>query len=84
MIAAETDFSGVVRVDRDGSVELVKAFGLAHRGYQVPNTVDTQFGMASGGKTLTAGGGEPDRRRRTRIGHDRSIGARSGPAADRP
>jgi CubicO group peptidase (beta-lactamase class C family) len=53
-IAAETGFSGAVRVDRDDEVELAKAYGLAHRGYQVPNTVDTQFAIASGAKGLTA------------------------------
>jgi CubicO group peptidase (beta-lactamase class C family) len=53
-IAEETGFSGVVRVDRGDGVELAKAYGLAHRGHQVSNTVDTQFGVASGGKALTA------------------------------
>ena len=52
--AAETGFSGVVRVDVDDTVMLVKAFGLAHRGHRVANTVDTQFGIASGGKAFTA------------------------------
>ena len=53
-IAAANDFSGVVRVDRDGEVELAKAYGLAHRGHAIPNTVDTQFAIASGVKGLTA------------------------------
>lgn len=53
-IAAETGFSGVVRVDRGDNVELVKAYGLAHRACPVPNTADTQFGIASGTKGLTA------------------------------
>src|SRR6266702_2833895 len=48
-LAAETGFSGVVRVDA-----LTKAYGLAHRGAGIANTVDTQFGIASGGKGLTA------------------------------
>src|SRR5215210_1537588 len=47
-------FSGVVRVDRDEQVELAEAYGLAHRGYEIPNTVDTQFAIASGTKGLTA------------------------------
>jgi CubicO group peptidase (beta-lactamase class C family) len=34
-IAAETGFSGVVRVDRGGEVELAKAYGFAHRGYGI-------------------------------------------------
>ena len=53
-IAAANDFSGVVRIDRDGEVELAKAYGLAHRGHEIPNTVDTQFAVASGVKGLTA------------------------------
>ena len=53
-IAAETAFSGVVRVDRGDEVEFVKAYGLAHRGWEIPNEVDTRFGIASGTKGLTA------------------------------
>jgi len=47
-------FSGVVRVDRGDEVELAKAYGVAHRGYEIPNTVDTRFAIASGTKGLTA------------------------------
>ena len=54
VIAAANDFSGVVRIDRAGEVELAKAYGLAHRGHEIPNTVDTQFAVASGAKGLTA------------------------------
>ena len=53
-IAAETAFSGVVRVDRADRVELARAYRLAHRGYEIPNRVDTRFGIASGTKGLTA------------------------------
>src|SRR6266540_14362 len=53
-IAAETGFSGVVRVDRGESVQLAKAYGLAHRGWRIANAVDTQFAIASGTKGLTA------------------------------
>jgi CubicO group peptidase (beta-lactamase class C family) len=53
-IAAETGFSGVVCVDRGGEVELAKAYGLAHRGWGIANTIDTRFGIASGAKGLTA------------------------------
>ena len=49
-IASETGFSGVVRVDRAGADELVRAYGLADRAHGIPNAVDTQFGLASGGK----------------------------------
>jgi CubicO group peptidase (beta-lactamase class C family) len=47
-VAVATGFSAVVRVDREGDAELAKGYGLAHRGYGVPNTVGTQFAIASG------------------------------------
>jgi CubicO group peptidase (beta-lactamase class C family) len=53
-LAFETGFSGVVRIDLGGDTQLSEAYGLAHRGFQVPNTDDTQFAIASGGKTFTA------------------------------
>ncbi len=53
-VAADTGFSGVVRVDApDGSI-MAAAFGDASRAYRVPNTVATRFGIASGTKGLTA------------------------------
>jgi CubicO group peptidase (beta-lactamase class C family) len=54
VIACETAFSGVVRVDRADRIEVAKAYGLAHRGYEIANAVDTQFAIASGTKGLTA------------------------------
>jgi CubicO group peptidase (beta-lactamase class C family) len=53
-IASETQFSGVVRVDIDGSVAFARAYGLANRAYAVPNALDTQFAIASGAKGFTA------------------------------
>ncbi|WP_350281239.1 serine hydrolase domain-containing protein [Kribbella sp. HUAS MG21] len=53
-VAADTGFSGVIWVDRDGEIEFAKAYGLANRTYRVPNTVDTRFGIASGSKGFTA------------------------------
>src|SRR6266576_6111376 len=53
-IAEATGFSGVVRVDRADRVELAKAYGLSHRGLEIPNTIDTQFAIASGAKGMTA------------------------------
>jgi CubicO group peptidase (beta-lactamase class C family) len=53
-IASKTAFSGVVRIDRADRIELEKAYGLAHRGYEIPNQVDTRFAIASGAKGLTA------------------------------
>jgi CubicO group peptidase (beta-lactamase class C family) len=53
-IAAETAFSGVVRVDHGEEVLVEKAYGLAHRGYEIPNEVDTRLATASATKGLTA------------------------------
>ncbi|MBB6038619.1 serine hydrolase domain-containing protein [Phytomonospora endophytica] len=53
-VAGDVAFSGVVRVDRDGEAAYQAAFGLAQRGHEVPNTVDTRFAVASGAKGFTA------------------------------
>lgn len=53
-IASETEFSGVVRVDRGDETVLAKAYGFAHRGWRIANAIDTRFGIASGTKGLTA------------------------------
>jgi len=53
-LAAESAFSGVVRVDRGDEIVFEKAYGLAHRGFEIPNAVDTRFAIASGLKGLTA------------------------------
>jgi hypothetical protein len=50
--AAETAFSGVVRVDTAAGIE--EAYGPAHGGYELANEVDTRFATASGAKGLTA------------------------------
>jgi CubicO group peptidase (beta-lactamase class C family) len=54
VLADRTRFSGVVRVDRSGSIELAKPYGLADRGHEIRNTIDTRFAIASGTKGLTA------------------------------
>jgi CubicO group peptidase (beta-lactamase class C family) len=53
-LATAGDFSGVVRVDRGGEVDFAEAYGLSHRAYEIPNTLDTQFALASGAKGFTA------------------------------
>ena len=53
-LAAATGFSGVVRIDRGGHVELAAAYGFADRAHEVTNTLDTQFAVASATKGLTA------------------------------
>ena len=54
VVASETGFSGVVRVDRGDSVEIAKAYGLADRSYEILNEADTRFALASGTKGMTA------------------------------
>jgi CubicO group peptidase (beta-lactamase class C family) len=53
-IAEQHGFAGVVSVDRGGQIDFVKAYGFAHRGYEIPNAVDTRFAIASGTKAMTA------------------------------
>jgi CubicO group peptidase (beta-lactamase class C family) len=53
-LAEREQFSGAVRVDRGGQIELAKAYGFADRRHAIPNSIDTQFGLASGTKGLTA------------------------------
>src|ERR671935_243264 len=53
-LASGTGFSGVVRIDQDERIEFARAYGLAHRGFEIPNQVDTRFAIASGAKGLTA------------------------------
>jgi CubicO group peptidase (beta-lactamase class C family) len=53
-IAQQTRFSGVVRVEADGTVLCSAAYGMAHRALAVANTFDTRFGLASGTKGFTA------------------------------
>jgi CubicO group peptidase (beta-lactamase class C family) len=52
-VVGERGFSGVVRVDRRGHPEVAHAYGLAERGFGVPNTLETQFAVASATKGLT-------------------------------
>src|ERR671936_1883375 len=53
-LASETGFSGVVRIDQGDRIELARAYGLAHRGFEIPNELDTRFAIASGAKGFTA------------------------------
>ncbi len=53
-LAARESFSGVVRFVRSDRPLFEKAYGLADRRHGIPNRVDTQFGIASGTKSLTA------------------------------
>src|SRR3954447_8052427 len=53
-LAVLSRFSGVIRIDREDACLFVGAYGLAHRGHRIANTVDTRFGIASGTKGMTA------------------------------
>ena len=53
-LAAESGFSGVVRVDRGGEVVVERAYGLADRRWAIANETDTRFAIASGVKGMTA------------------------------
>ena len=53
-VVAATGFSGVVRVDREGTTEIDAAFGLADRRHGIAMTPGTRLGTASGTKGLTA------------------------------
>ena len=52
--AIAESFSGVVRVDREDDAVFARAYGFADRAREIPNTLDTQFAIASGTKGLTA------------------------------
>jgi CubicO group peptidase (beta-lactamase class C family) len=44
----------VIRVDRVDEIEVAREYGLAHRGHEIANTLDTRFATASGAKGFTA------------------------------
>lgn len=53
-LAQEQHFSGVVQLNQNRRVVYQQAYGLAHRSHGIPNTVHTQFGLASFTKVFTA------------------------------
>jgi CubicO group peptidase (beta-lactamase class C family) len=53
-LASHDSFSGAVLVARGDSVVFTGAYGLADRNWQVPNTVDARFNVASMNKMFTA------------------------------
>jgi CubicO group peptidase (beta-lactamase class C family) len=53
-LAGNLNFSGVVYFARDESVLFHRAYGLANRSYNVRNTTDTRFNLASASKMFTA------------------------------
>lgn len=53
-LAHDSGFSGVVRIERSGEVQVEQAYGLAHRSWSLPNAVSTKCAIASGAKGFTA------------------------------
>ena len=53
-LAKNHNFSGVVLFARDENVLFHRAYGLASRSYNVQNTTDTRFNLASSSKMFTA------------------------------
>jgi hypothetical protein len=53
LVAADA-FSGTVVLAKDGEPFFAKAYGLAHKGYQVPNRLDTKFNLGSMNKMFTS------------------------------
>ena len=53
-MAAADKFAGAVLVAKDGSPIFGQAYGFADREHQIPNTLQTRFGMASMDKMFTA------------------------------
>ncbi|MEZ0235721.1 MAG: serine hydrolase, partial [Actinomycetota bacterium] len=49
-VARDSGFTGVVRVDRAGTTEFAKAYGLADRAHEIANAIHTRFALASGAK----------------------------------
>lgn len=47
-------FSGVILAREGGRNVYAAAYGYANRAEQIPNTLETRFGMASGSKTFTS------------------------------
>ena len=52
--ARDAHFSGVCLVTRGSDIVYHRAFGLAHLGYGIPNTLSTRFDIASVTKLFTA------------------------------
>lgn len=53
-LAVEDKFSGAVLVAKDGKSILQRAYGMANKGGNIPNRVDTKFNLGSMNKMFTA------------------------------
>jgi CubicO group peptidase (beta-lactamase class C family) len=54
VMAGQDEFSGTVLVARHGKQMFAKAYGLANREHEIPNRLDTRFGLGSMNKMFTA------------------------------
>lgn len=52
-LAEEGRFSGVVLIGQDGEIRFERAYGLASREFDIPNTLDTRFDIGSITKDFT-------------------------------
>lgn len=53
-LVANDKFSGSVLVAKHGEILYKKAFGMANKGYEIPNTTETKFNLGSVNKMFTA------------------------------
>jgi CubicO group peptidase (beta-lactamase class C family) len=53
-LVAQDNFSGTIILAKDGVPFFQKAYGLASRGYNVPNRLDTKFNLGSMNKMFTS------------------------------
>jgi CubicO group peptidase (beta-lactamase class C family) len=53
-LVAQDNFSGTILLAKDGVPFFKKAYGLASRGYNVPNRLDTKFNLGSMNKMFTS------------------------------
>lgn len=53
-VCADNNFSGVVLAKKENKILLQQAYGFANRADELPNTIQTKFGIASGCKLFTA------------------------------
>ncbi|HEX8492743.1 MAG TPA: serine hydrolase [Pyrinomonadaceae bacterium] len=53
-LAAQDNFSGTILLAKDGVPFFKKAYGLASKGYNVPNRLDTKFNLGSMNKMFTS------------------------------
>ena len=81
--AERTGFSGVVRVDRSGGDRARAAYGFADRAHGMRTRWDPVRDRERDEGVHGAGGDGPGRARGPRARHDRPLGARRRPAADR-